>query len=86
MKTKPFIGITLSTISVVIGALVWYTPITAYRPRCEDEVALQRLFVTYIHARNNRAVDRFLSTLHKDGFQGEAPGHAAEPMDAERRR
>ncbi len=28
MKTKPFIGITLSTIVVVIGALVWHTPIT----------------------------------------------------------
>ncbi len=66
MKTKPFIGIALSTIVVVIGALVWHTPITAYRARGEDEAALKRLFVTYIRARNNRAVDRFLSTLHKD--------------------
>ncbi len=66
MKTQPFIGIMLSMLVVVIGALMWHTPITAYQPRSEDEAALKRLFATYISARNNREVERFLSTLHPD--------------------
>lgn len=66
MKTKIFIGIYLITIAGVVGAALWRTPITAYQPRNADEYALKSLFVTYITARNNREVERFLSTLHDD--------------------
>ena len=42
------------------------TPITKYKPKNIDEYQITNLFIQYIHARNNRDVDEFLSTLDKD--------------------
>lgn len=44
----------------------WRIPITKYQPKNDAEHAITNLFIKYIHARNNRNVDQFLSTLDKD--------------------
>lgn len=54
----------LSVLLAVIVVALWRTPITAYIPKTEDEKAITAVFIDYITARNDRDVDRFLSTLH----------------------
>ena len=49
-------------ISITVIAF-WPTPITKYKPINDTEYAIKDLFIKYIHARNNRDVDQFLSTL-----------------------
>lgn len=66
MKDKLIICIFIGLIFSVLTAALWRTPITSYTPRNEEEQALAKLFIEYITARNNRDVDRFLSTLHDD--------------------
>jgi hypothetical protein len=66
MQTKIFILIVGLTLVGLGAAILWRTPITAYQPRNADERALKNLFVTYIRARNDREVERFLSTPHTD--------------------
>ena len=57
-----FVGLVVAI--AVFG--LWRTPITAYQPQSDAEQALTDLFIQYITARNNRDVDRFLATLHRD--------------------
>lgn len=56
----------MGLIIAILTAALWHTPITSYTPQNEDERAIANLFIDYISARNNRDVDRFLSTLHED--------------------
>lgn len=57
--------LTVLIISIAIFAF-WRTPITEYRSKTDEERALTQLFIKYITSRNNRDVDRFLTTLHED--------------------
>jgi hypothetical protein len=66
VKNKLFFAFYLVLVLTVLTAALWRTPITAYNPKNEDERALTALFIDYITARNERDVDRFLSTLHED--------------------
>jgi len=68
LPTKTKIVATFFVGLVVAIALfgLWRTPITTYQPRSDAERALTALFIQYITARNNREVDRFLATLHRD--------------------
>ena len=52
-------------ISIIVISF-WPTPITKYKPKNDDEYAITNLFIKYIHARNNRDVEEFLSTLDED--------------------
>ena len=52
---------------MLIAALAaWRTPITKYEPKNTAEHAISALFIKYITARNNRDVQAFLSTLHRE--------------------
>lgn len=66
VKNKLLLGVYMALVLSVLTAAFWRTPITAYNPRNADERALTALFIDYITARNDRDVDRFLSTLHED--------------------
>lgn len=66
LKNKILLGFYSVLVLSVLTAALWRTPITAYTPQNEDERALTTLFIDYITARNDRDVDRFLSTLHED--------------------
>lgn len=66
MKTKIFICCITLLVAAFLTKALWRTPITSYTPRNDAERAIAELFVDYITARNDRDVDRFLSTLHAD--------------------
>jgi hypothetical protein len=66
MKTKLFIAGFVVLVCAVLTKALWLTPILTYTPKNDDEKAIARLFVEYITARNNRDVERFMSTLHND--------------------
>ena len=66
VKNKLLLGFYIALVLSILTTALWRTPITAYTPKNEDERALATLFIDYITARNDRDVDRFLSTLHDD--------------------
>lgn len=65
MRTGLITILTLLLLSITFLAF-WRTPITKYKPKSNEERALSQIFVKYITSRNNRDVNNFLSTLHKD--------------------
>ena len=66
MKDKIFIFILTGLLISITVFAFWQTPITKYKPKNDEERALSHLFIKYITSRNNRDVNQFLSTLHKD--------------------
>jgi len=65
MRTIFITILTVLLISITVLAL-WRTPITKYKPKTDEERALTQVFIEYITSRNNRDINNFLSTLHKD--------------------
>ena len=66
MKHKLLVFILMGFIISFAVLAFWRTPITEYSAKTDDERALTQVFIKYITARNNRDVDHFLSTLHKN--------------------
>lgn len=66
IKHQLFVFILAGLIISISAFAFWRTPITKYRSKTVEERALTQLFIKYIASRNNRDVDRFLSTLHQD--------------------
>ena len=66
MKNKIFTFILTGLLIAITVFAFWRTSITKYKPKNDEERALAHLFIKYITSRNNRDVNQFLSTLHKD--------------------
>jgi len=66
MRTKIVVTMFILLASGVLAKALWFTPITEFHTGNDEESALKDVFVEYITARNNREVERFMSTLHED--------------------
>jgi hypothetical protein len=66
MLEKSIYSIFIVILIALIFIAFWRIPVTKYKPKNDDEYAITNLFIKYIHARNDRDVDEFLSTLDND--------------------